>query len=132
MLPDEVAVEHCDRAAADFEELRHQHVGDGGFTAAGKSAEENSEALLVARREAATQLGRDFRIGKPARDVAAFVEAVAQLGARKVEDAGSFGTSLAGKYLSLSSRVDHHLERHLVTPISSSCSANSSWASYGP
>ena len=112
VLPHEVAVEHGDRAAADFEEFGHEHVGDGGFAAAGKSAEEDREALLVARREAATQLRRDFRIGEPARDVATFVEAIAQLGAGKVEDAGILRHFVSREIFILVLEVDHHLERH--------------------
>ena len=113
MFPDEVAVEHRDRAAADFEELGHEHIGDGGFAAAGKSAEEDGEALLVARREAPAQLDRDFGIGEPARDVAAFVEAGAELGAGEVEDAGVFRHFVSREIFILVLEVDHHLERHL-------------------
>ena len=45
VFPDEVAVEDRDRAAADFEELRHQDVGDRGFAGAGEAGEEDREAL---------------------------------------------------------------------------------------
>ena len=51
MLADQVAVEHGDRAAADFQELRHEDVGDGRFAGAGKPGEENRDALLVREAE---------------------------------------------------------------------------------
>ena len=112
MLPDEVAVEHRDRAAADFEKFGHEHIGDGGFAAPGKSTEENGEALLVAGRETATQFHRHFREGEPARNVTAFVEAVAQLGPGEVEDAGVFRHFVRRKIFILIFEVDHHLEGH--------------------
>ena len=46
-------------------------------------------------------------------NVAAFVEAVAQLGAGKVEDASVLGHFVSRKIFILVLKVNHHLERHL-------------------
>jgi hypothetical protein len=51
MLAHQIAVEERDRPAADFEKLGHKDVGNRGFACAGKTAEEDRQALLVARRE---------------------------------------------------------------------------------
>ena len=68
VLPDEVAVEHRDRPAAELQELREQHVGDRAFAAAGEAGEEHCKALLCARpgwlrRSSFTTSGYENQLG---------------------------------------------------------------------
>ena len=74
----QIAVEQCDRTPTHLEEFRDQSVGDRGLTRSRKPCEENRDSLLVPGRVAAAQFLHDFRVGKPRRNVAAFVEPVAQ------------------------------------------------------
>jgi len=112
MLPDEVAVEHGDGAAADFEELGHEDVGDGGFPAARKAAEEDRQSLFRAGREAAAQFDRDFGKREPRRNVAPFIEARTKFSAGEVENAGVFRDFVSREVFVLVFEVNHHLERH--------------------
>ena len=69
----EIAVEQCHRPAAHFEELNHKHVRDRRFTSAGKTRKKHGHPLFVPRWEGAPQFLRDFRKGKPGRNLAAVV-----------------------------------------------------------
>ena len=53
----------------------------------------------------------------------------AKFGAGDIEHAGVLRHFVGREILILVFEIDHHLERHLVTPISSSCFAKSSCAS---
>ena len=64
------------------------------------------------RRIAAPQLLHDFRIGKPAGNVAAFVQALAQLCPGDVQHARPFRDLVGGEILVLIFEVDHHVEGH--------------------
>ena len=68
VLANQVAVEHCDRTSADFQELGQQNVGDGRLARTRKSGEENRHALFVPWRKAAAQFLHDFRISEPCRE----------------------------------------------------------------
>ena len=77
MLADKVAVEQCYRPAACFQEFRAQDVSDSRFSRAGKSGKENRQALLVPWWIAAAKLVNHFGIGKPAGDIASFIQTLA-------------------------------------------------------
>ena len=110
VLADQVAVEDRDRAAAEFEELRQEHVGDRGFAGAGEAGEEDREALLVAGGMAAAEFLHDVGVREPVGDVGAVVEAIAELGAGDVENAGVFRHFVDRVVLVLVRDVDHLLE----------------------
>src|SRR5580765_3933827 len=85
VLADQVAVQKGNRTSAGFEELCNQRVRDGRFSRSRKASEENRYALLMPRRIAAPQFLHNFGIGKPAWNIAAFIQTIAQLRPRNVQ-----------------------------------------------
>src|SRR6185437_765570 len=80
------------------------------FYRAGKSGEENRYALLVPWRIALTQLLHDFRISEPRRNVAAFVEPLAQFRSGNVQHASALGNFIVGNITVFILQINHHLE----------------------
>ena len=112
VLADEVAVEDRDRPAAQLQQLDQQCVRDGRLARARESREEDREALPVARRMAAPELGGHVSEREPLGDVASVGQALPELGARDVQRALPF-RHLVDRHVRVEVLdVDHHLERH--------------------
>ena len=114
MLAHKVAVEQCDWPAACFQEFGAQDVGDSRFSRAGKSSKENRQALLVPWWIAAAQFVNHFWVGKPAGDIASFIQTLAQFGTRDAQDARSLRHFVIGHVLILILEIHHHVEGHHV------------------
>ena len=67
---------------------------------------------LRAWRKAAAQFVHDFRIGEPARNVAAFVQTLAQFGAGNVQDLVARLDFIVGHVAVFIFEVHHHVERN--------------------
>ena len=112
MLAHQVAIEQGHRTSTNFQELRHQDVGDGRLARTRKAGEEDGHALLGARRKAAPQFLNHFRIGEPGGNIAAFVQPVAQFGAGDVQNLVALLDFVVGDVAVLILEVHHHAERH--------------------
>src|SRR5580658_2125409 len=112
MLAHQVTIQQGYWTSAGFEELRQQDVSDGRLSGTGQSGEEDGHALLVTGRETASQLRDYFGIGKPARNLAAFVQTLAKLCAGDVQHAVSVLNFVVGNVFVLTLKVDHHVEGH--------------------
>src|ERR1039458_5271821 len=77
-----------------------------------KSGEEDGHTLLRAWREAAPQFLNYLGIGEPRRNVAAFIQPVAQFGAGDIQNLVALLDLVVGDVAVLVFEVHHHAERH--------------------
>src|SRR5438874_8217482 len=112
MLAHKIAVENRHWTAAHFKKLGEQHVGNCGFSRTRKSGEEDRDALLVPWRIAAPQLAHHLWVREPCRNVAAFVQAVAQLGSGDVQNTRALRNLVIWNVNVLIFQIDHHVKRH--------------------
>ncbi len=110
ILPHEVAIEDCDRAAAEFEELGEEHVGDRALAGAAEAGEEHGEALPGSGRMAAAELFHHFIIGEPVGDLGAAGQAVAEFSATDVERFLALGDFVDGIVRLFVGDIDHEFE----------------------
>src|SRR5713101_227394 len=110
VLAHQIAVEQSDRTSAHLEEFGDQSVGDGRFARSRKPGKENGDALFVPRRIAAAQFLHHFGIGEPRRDVAAFIEALAQFRPGDVEYLGALRYFVGRNVTVFVLQIHHHLE----------------------
>ena len=110
VLAHQIAVEQSDRTSAHLEEFGDQSVGDGRFARSRKPGKENGDALFVPRRIAAAQFLHHFGIGEPRRDVAAFIEALAQFRPGDVEHLGALRYFVGRNVTVFVLQIHHHLE----------------------
>src|SRR5215472_1800968 len=112
MLPHQISVQQRHWTSADLEELGQERVGNRRFARTRQSGKENRQALPAAWWEAPAKLMHDFRIGKPSRNLAPFIEPLTQFRTRNVEHAIRLLDFIVRYIAVLVLEVHHHAERH--------------------
>src|ERR1700686_4591717 len=112
VLAHQVPVEQGHRAPADFQKLRHQDIRNRGFARTRQSGEEDGDPLLGAWRKASPQFLNNFWIGEPRRNIAAFIQPIAQFRARDIQNLVTLLDFIVRNVAVFILQVDHHAEGH--------------------
>src|SRR2546426_8081171 len=85
MLSYQIAVQQRHWAATGLQEFGAKDISNRGFSGTRKSGKENGYALFVPWRITAPQFMNHLWIGEPGRNIASFIQTVAQVGAGNVQ-----------------------------------------------